>query len=122
MSDHAAILALQQQVADLVAQLTAANAQSTALQTAPPPPAPVVNVAAPTPTTTAAPDAFDGSSSQVESFIHKCELYFLGHNLNDTQKVNSALSRMTSGRALIWVQQAVTTVAVGTGLGWFRKG
>jgi hypothetical protein len=67
MSDHAAIVTLQQQVMDLIQRLANANAQITQLQTAPPPAQPIINIAAAQPAMTAAPDALTAQALKLRA-------------------------------------------------------
>jgi hypothetical protein len=127
--DTAALLAQLQQLAATVQALQHQNA---ALQdqldaqvvAAPPTPAPAPAFAPEI--KIAMPDVFDGASDRTEHFLHQCKVYFLGTpGLTAQQHVTFALSYMSKGRALSWVErtlEAVTHPDHIADLGVFKEG
>jgi hypothetical protein len=100
------VQALQQQNTALQDQL---NAQAVAAALLiPPAPAPAF---APE-IKIAMPDVFDGTLDHTKHFLHQCEVYFFGTpSLMAQQHMTFALSYMSKGWALSWVEWTLEAVA-----------
>jgi hypothetical protein len=106
---------IQATIAQLQADLVAANAAITALQAAAVPPPPPPPPPAPTPPVikVAKPDDYDGKPETVEKFLHQCNVYLRVQAYTDDQKVLLGLSFMKSGRALPWAENKLANLPVG---------